>query len=157
MVQIGDKLISEDIFSEEFVCNLTKCKGACCVEGDVGAPLEREETRILEEIFDKVKPYLRPEGVKALEEQGTWTVDPMDGDFVTPMVNGEECAYVIFDEKGITKCGNVVISTVLPVALPWRSGCSSVNIWRGQDGAQLFKLIAVVAAGIVLVVLSVNC
>lgn len=105
MVQIGDKLISEDIFSEEFVCNLTKCKGACCVEGDVGAPLEREETRILEEIFDKVKPYLRPEGVKALEEQGTWTVDPMDGDFVTPMVNGEECAYVIFDEKGITKCG----------------------------------------------------
>ncbi len=105
MVQIGDKLISEDIFSEEFVCNLTKCKGACCVEGDVGAPLDRDETKILDEIFEKVKPYLRPEGVKALEEQGTWTVDPSDGDFVTPMVNGEECAYVIFDEKGITKCG----------------------------------------------------
>lgn len=105
MIQIDDKLISEDIFSEEFVCNLNKCKGACCVEGDVGAPLERAETKILEEIFDKVKPYLRPEGVKALEEQGTWTVDEMDGDFVTPMVNGEECAYVIFDERGITKCG----------------------------------------------------
>ncbi|ODS89420.1 DUF3109 family protein [Chryseobacterium lacus] len=105
MIQIDDKLISEDIFAQEFVCNLTKCKGACCVEGDVGAPLDKEETKILEEIFDKVKPYLRPEGVKALEEQGTWTVDPMDGDFVTPMVNGEECAYVIFDERGITKCG----------------------------------------------------
>lgn len=105
MIQIEDKLISEDIFSEEFVCNLTKCKGACCVEGDVGAPLDREETKILEDIFDKVKPYLRPEGIKALEEQGTWTVDPSDGDFVTPMVNGEECAYVIFDERGITKCG----------------------------------------------------
>ncbi len=105
MIQIDDKLISEDIFSEEFVCNLSKCKGACCVEGDVGAPLVKEETKILEEIFDKVKPYLRPEGVKALEEQGTWTVDSMDGDFVTPMVNGRECAYVIFDDKGITKCG----------------------------------------------------
>lgn len=105
MVQIDDKLISEDIFSEEFVCNLSRCKGACCVEGDVGAPLDREETKILEDIFDKIKPYLRSEGVRALEEQGTWTVDPSDGDFVTPMVNGEECAYVIFDEKGVTKCG----------------------------------------------------
>ncbi len=105
MIQIDDKLISEDIFSEEFVCNLTKCKGACCVEGDVGAPLDKEETQILDRIFKDVKPYLRPEGAKAIEEQGTWTVDPSDGDFVTPMVNGEECAYVIFDENGITKCG----------------------------------------------------
>lgn len=105
MIQIEDKLISEEIFSEEFVCNLTKCKGACCVAGDVGAPLEKYETEILDKIFPLVKPYLRPEGVAALEEQGTWTIDPSDGDFVTPMVNGEECAYVIFDEKGVTKCG----------------------------------------------------
>ena len=105
MIQIDDKLISEDIFSEEFVCNLSRCKGACCVAGDVGAPLEKYETEILDRIFPQVKPYLRPEGIKALEEQGTWTIDPNDGDFVTPMVNGEECAYVIFDEKGITKCG----------------------------------------------------
>lgn len=105
MIQIEDKLVSEDIFTEEFVCSLTKCKGACCVEGDVGAPLDKEETYILNDIFEKVKPYLREEGIKAIEEQGTWTVDPLDGDFVTPMVNGAECAYVIFDEKGITKCG----------------------------------------------------
>lgn len=105
MIQIDDKLISEEIFSEDFVCNLTRCKGACCVEGDVGAPLLKEELPILEEIFDKIKPYLRPEGVQALREQGTWTVDPSDNDYVTPMVNGAECAYVIFDEKGITKCG----------------------------------------------------
>ena len=105
MIQIDDKLISEDIFSEEFVCNLSKCKGACCVEGDVGAPLNKDETLILERIFDQVKPYLRPEGVKAIEEQGTWVLDPSDNDYVTPMVEGKECAYVIFDEKGITKCG----------------------------------------------------
>lgn len=105
MIQIDDKLISEDLFSEEFVCNLSKCKGACCVAGDVGAPLDKEETKILDDIFEKVKPYLRPEGISALEEQGTWTTDPLDGDYVTPMVEDAECAYVIFDENGITKCG----------------------------------------------------
>lgn len=105
MIQIDDKLISEDIFSEEFVCNLSKCKGACCVEGDVGAPLDKNETLILDRIFDQIKPYLRPEGVKSIEEQGTWVLDPSDNDYVTPMVEGRECAYVIFDDKGITKCG----------------------------------------------------
>lgn len=105
MIQIDDKLISEEIFSEEFVCNLTKCKGACCVEGDVGAPLDKDELEILDNIFDKIKPYLTQEGIKALEEQGTWTTDPVDGMYVTPMVENRECAYVTFDEKGITKCG----------------------------------------------------
>ncbi len=105
MIQIEDKLISEDIFSEEFVCNLSRCKGACCVEGDIGAPLVKEETVILDRIFEQVKPYLRKEGVEAIEKQGTWVIDPNDGDYVTPMVEDKECAYVIFDEKGITKCG----------------------------------------------------
>ena len=104
MIQIDDKLISEDIFSEEFVCNLSKCKGICCVEGDAGAPLDKNETEILERIYPKIKSYLRPEGIAAIEEQGTQVTD-IDGDLVTPLVNGGECAYVIFDEKGITKCG----------------------------------------------------
>jgi len=97
MIQIDDKLISEDIFAEEFVCNLTKCKGACCVEGDVGAPLDN--------IYDKIKPYLTEAGIQALDEQGTWTTDPSDGMYVTPMIEGAECAYVTFDKNGITKCG----------------------------------------------------
>lgn len=105
MIQIDDKLISEDIFSEEFVCNLSKCKGACCVEGDVGAPLDKSETEILDRIYEQVKPYLRPEGIAAIEQQGKWEIDPRDNDYVTPMVEDKECAYVIFDEKGITKCG----------------------------------------------------
>jgi hypothetical protein len=103
MIQIDDKLISEDLFSEEFVCNLAKCKGICCVEGDAGAPLEEDETKILDEIYPKIKPYLRPEGIQAIEEQGTYTLD-FEGDLVTPLVNNAECAYVIFDEKGYTKC-----------------------------------------------------
>ena len=103
MIQIDDKLISVDLFSEEFVCNLAKCKGICCVEGDAGAPLEEDETKILDEIYPKIKPYLRPEGIQAIEEQGTYTLD-FEGDLVTPLVNNAECAYVIFDEKGYTKC-----------------------------------------------------
>ena len=103
MIQIDDKLISEDLFSEEFVCNLAKCKGICCVEGDAGAPLDEDETKILDEIYPKIKSYLRPEGIQAIEEQGTYTLD-FEWDLVTPLVNNAECAYVIFDEKGYTKC-----------------------------------------------------
>jgi hypothetical protein len=103
MIQIDDKLISEDLFSEEFVCNLAKCKGICCVDGDAGAPLDKDETKILDEIYPKIKSYLRPEGIQAIEEQGTYTLD-FEGDLVTPLVNNAECAYVIFDEKGYTKC-----------------------------------------------------
>ena len=103
MIQIDDKLISEELFSEEFVCNPAKCKGICCVEGDAGAPLDEDETKILDEIYPKIKSYLRPEGIQAIEEQGTYTLD-FEGDLVTPLVNNAECAYVIFDEKGYTKC-----------------------------------------------------
>jgi hypothetical protein len=67
--------------------------------------LDKNELEILDSIFDKIKPYLTQEGIKALEEQGTWTTDPHDGMYVTPMVENRECAYVTFDEKGITKCG----------------------------------------------------
>lgn len=104
MIQIEDKLISEEIFSEEFVCNLSKCKGICCVEGDAGAPLDKEEAQILENIYDKIKPYLTPEGIEAIEKQGKWEIDPNDGEYVTPLINNVECAYVTYDERGYTKC-----------------------------------------------------
>ena len=104
MIVHGKTILSEDIKDKQFVCNISKCKGICCVEGDSGAPLESNEIPIMEEIFAKVKPYLRLEGVKAIEEQGTWVIDDED-DLTTPLVNGNECAYVVFDDKGITKCG----------------------------------------------------
>lgn len=105
MIQIDDKLISEDLFEEEFVCNLSKCKGACCVEGDIGAPLEKEEAAILDSIYEKIKPYLTADGIEAIEQKGTWEIDPSDGDYVTPMVGNRDCVYVTFDDNGITKCG----------------------------------------------------
>lgn len=102
MLQIGDCVLSFDILNVNFACDLKKCKGACCVHGDSGAPLEASEVKILEELFPKVREYMRPEGIKAVETQGTSVID-RDGDNVTPLVNGQECAYVIFEE-GIAKC-----------------------------------------------------
>ncbi len=96
MFQLDKTIISEEIFEKEFVCNLSACKGACCVDGDAGAPLSKEETEILKEIFPKIKSVLRPEGIQALEEQGT-SVIGYDGEFETTLIDGKDCAYVIFD------------------------------------------------------------
>lgn len=96
MFQLGKTIVSEEILEREFVCNLFACKGTCCIDGDAGAPLNEDETKILEEIYPKVKPYLRPEGITAIEAQGTW-VKGEDGDFETTLIEGKDCAYVIFD------------------------------------------------------------
>lgn len=103
MVEIDNTLISDDVFSKRFLCDLTACKGACCVEGDSGAPLEFEEIEILEEILEDVKPYMRQEGIDRVEETGVFTID-IDGEYVTPLVNNAECAFVQFDNNGIAKC-----------------------------------------------------
>ena len=104
MFQIGNTIVSEDIMDNDFVCNLNACKGACCVDGEYGAPLEDDETQILVDIYDKVKPFLRPEGIKAIEEHGAF-VKGEDGEWETPLVEKSECAYVIFSDTGIAKCG----------------------------------------------------
>lgn len=104
MIQVGQVLVSDDIKEKEFVCHLEKCKGACCVEGDFGAPLEDDELPVLREIYEQVKPYLSEAGIRAIERQGTYVLDD-DGDFSTPTIGGRECAYSIYDEKGVLKCG----------------------------------------------------
>ncbi len=104
MMKVGEVLVSDDIRDKEFVCNLEKCKGACCVEGDFGAPLIQEELAILEEIYPKVKKYLSPEGIKEIEKQGTHTIDD-EGELCTPIISGRECVYAIYDDKKILKCG----------------------------------------------------
>ncbi len=103
MIHLGKTLVSEDIIEKEFVCNISKCKGICCVEGESGAPLEENETLILDQIYDSVKPYMRLEGIQAIEEQGKHIIDH-EGDYVTPLVNQKECAYVIFEENGTASC-----------------------------------------------------
>jgi len=104
MFQIGKTIISEDIIENDFVCNLSACKGICCVEGDAGAPLEKEEIKKLEDIYETIQPFLRKEGIEAIEQQGTYIVTE-NGDLETPLVNGAECAYVTFDENNTAMCG----------------------------------------------------
>lgn len=103
LVEIGDKIVSTQVFERKFVCDLNACKGACCIEGDAGAPLTVEEVSIIEDDLDVIKPYMREEGLKAVEEQGVFYMD-QENEPVTTLVNGAECAFVYFDEKGITKC-----------------------------------------------------
>jgi Protein of unknown function (DUF3109) len=102
MIQIGDKIVSLDLREAHFICDLHACKGACCVEGDAGAPLTEDEALKLEEIFPIVAPYLPPQAIAAIEAQGFWVEN--DEFLETPLVNGKECAYVTFDD-GMALCG----------------------------------------------------
>ena len=103
IVQIDDKLISVDIFEKKFSCDVDTCAGICCVLGDSGAPLEYEELEIVAEEYVNFASYLKPEGRDAVEEQGVQVVDS-DGDHVTPLINGKECAYSYFDEQNVCRC-----------------------------------------------------
>jgi hypothetical protein len=102
MLSIGRAIVSMDLLEKRFICDLDSCKGYCCYDGDSGAPLEEEEAKILKEIYPKIKSYMRPEGVTAIEKQGTSVIDS-DGDTVTPLIGAAECAYT-FIEDGVYKC-----------------------------------------------------
>ncbi len=103
LIEVKDKVVSTQIFERKFVCDLNACKGACCIEGDAGAPLTLDEIDVIEEDLEAIKPYMRPEGIAAVEESGVFYMD-IDNEPVTTLVNGKECAFVYFDENGITKC-----------------------------------------------------
>jgi hypothetical protein len=107
MILIDDILISDDVLQKEFVCNIRKCKGICCVEGDSGAPVEPGERDILDRIYPKIKKYLLPEGRKAIEAQGTYVDEPDDEytPYATPLINGGACAYVNYEKDGSITCG----------------------------------------------------
>lgn len=104
MMVINNVLVSEDIAERDFVCDLAKCKGACCVEGDAGAPLEEKEIGELEEAIEGIRPFLTEEGKKAIERSGCFDYDS-DGEYVTPLVEGRECAFAIFDQNDVASCG----------------------------------------------------
>lgn len=103
MLQIGNAIVSLDVIEKKFICDFGKCKGACCVEGDSGAPLDADEKAILDEIYPDIKSYLTEKGIAEIEKQGTSVID-MDGDLVTPIINDKECVYTVF-ENGLALCG----------------------------------------------------
>ncbi len=104
MIAIDNVLISDQVVSEQFVCDLHKCKGACCVDGDAGAPLDKKELKNIDEVFDAVLPYLNEESKSEISRQGRYVYDTEFG-WVTPTINSKVCVYGIKDKEGIVKCG----------------------------------------------------
>ena len=102
MIEIDDKIVSTDILTTRFACDLTQCRGICCVEGNSGAPLEAEEADELEAAYETYRPYMKPAGIEAVERQGFMVVDD-DGDYTTPLIDNAECAYS-YEENGVTLC-----------------------------------------------------
>ncbi|HEX3935175.1 MAG TPA: DUF3109 family protein [Puia sp.] len=104
MIAIDNILVSDAVVREQFVCDLLKCKGGCCEDGDAGAPLEKEEMNRINEVYEIVKPYLTAAGVREIEKNGRYQYDREFG-WVTPTIEGKMCAYGFRDSKGIIKCG----------------------------------------------------
>lgn len=104
MIVIDNILVSDEVLSEQFVCDLNKCKGGCCEDGDSGAPLTNEELEYLRDLIEDIKPYMTPEGLEVIEKEGLFKYDSEFG-WVTPTIEGRMCVYGFRDERGIIKCG----------------------------------------------------
>jgi hypothetical protein len=104
VIAIDNVLVSDQVVEAQFVCDLMKCKGGCCEDGDAGAPLEKEELEIINNIFEIIKPYLTKEGLRWIEKHGRYLYDREFG-WVTPTIEGKMCVYGFRDENGIIKCG----------------------------------------------------
>lgn len=105
MYIIQDVFVTADVTEEQFACNLNACKGACCWEGDFGAPLDDDELSILEDIYEAVKPNLTPEGRAAIEAQGKYTSNAQTGGHDTTLINNGACAYMGKTGNGMAYCG----------------------------------------------------
>ena len=103
MLQIQDVVVSFDVLKEKFLCDLQACKGTCCIEGDAGAPVELEEVEKLEEVLPLIWEELSPEARTVIDRQGVAYVD-QEGDLVTSIVNGKDCVFTCYDERGCCYC-----------------------------------------------------
>lgn len=139
MIAIDNVLVSDQIVKEEFVCDLSSCKGACCVDGDAGAPLNRNELKCIDEVFDKVLPYLNEESKMELDRQGRYVYDKEFG-WVTPTIKSKICVYGIIDKNGIVKCG--IEQAFLDGKVKWKKPISChlfpVIVTKSKDGVTEF-------------------
>jgi hypothetical protein len=103
MIQIQDTIVSLDVFEKEFICDLPVCKGICCVEGDSGAPVEEEEVPLLEAVLPVVWDDLSPRAQEIIRKQGVVYIDE-DGEYVTSIIEGEDCVFTCYDENSYCKC-----------------------------------------------------
>lgn len=103
LIELDDKIVSSEIFSKKFVCDLSRCKGACCVEGDAGAPLNMEEVENIQNNLDSIIPFMNDKGLEAVKKSGVYYLDD-ENEPVTTLVDGKECAFVHFDINNIAFC-----------------------------------------------------
>lgn len=103
MIQIGNVIVSIDCLKEKFCCDLEVCKGACCIEGEAGAPVTIEEIALLEEVLPEIENELAVEARKTIDRQGVAYTD-IDGDLVTSIINGKDCVFTCYDPKGGCFC-----------------------------------------------------
>lgn len=141
MIEIDRTIVSLDLLEEKFACDLSVCEGACCIEGEAGAPLEEEELGVLDDIFEEVKSFMGSIGIREVELNGKWVVD-VDGEFVTPLVKGNECVYVHF-ERGIAMCA--IEQAYLAEKIEFRKPLSChlypvrITKYRDYDGVNYHK------------------
>ena len=121
MIAIDNILVSDEVVSEQFVCDLNKCKGGCCEDGDSGAPLTNEELDCLRDFIDEIRPYITREGIEVLEKEGLYKYDTEFG-WVTPTIGGRMCAYGFRDSRGIIKCG--IEQAYLDKKISWKKPIS---------------------------------
>ena len=103
MIVVGNSIVSDDIADRCFGCDLSVCRGACCIDGDGGAPLLDDEIPLLEAILPEALPYMTEEGRAAVEAQGV-AVRDKDGDLGTPLINDGACAYISYADNGLALC-----------------------------------------------------
>jgi Protein of unknown function (DUF3109) len=127
LIAIDNILVSDEVVSEQFVCDLNKCKGGCCEDGDSGAPLANEELEYLRDFIEEINPYITPEGKKVLEKEGLYKYDQEFG-WVTPTIAGRMCAYGFRDAAGVIKCG---------IEQAWRDNKIS---WKKPISCHLFPV-----------------
>ncbi len=104
VIQIDNTLISDDLVSTHFVCDLNACKGDCCVQGDAGAPVEQNEVKEIKRVFEVIKPLLSKKSQDEIHKQGQVVYNASEKEYQTPIINGKECVYLTKDEKGIGVC-----------------------------------------------------
>lgn len=142
MIQIDDTIVALDVIDEHFICDLSVCKGECCVEGDSGAPLEKDEVKMLEEVLPIVWNDLSEDAKKVIEKQGV-AYEDTDGEMVTSIVDGKNCVFTYYDEEGICKCAiekackegktdfyKPISCHLYPIRLHQYSGFTAVNYHR---------------------------
>ena len=152
MVQVGDTIVSFDLFEKAFLCDIASCKGQCCVEGDAGAPLEDEEVAIIENLLPVIWDDLSEKAKRVIDKQGVSTID-VEGDMVTSIVGNGECVFSYQDEEGNCKCaiekafreGKVefykpISCHLYPVRLAEYAGYTAVNFHKWEVCKAAFEL-----------------